>query len=665
MSKHTLYWDVETRSTLDLKKVGTHVYAAHPTTAMICLAWAIDNEPVRLWRAPISVWAGDPVPPEFFEAAANPDWTTCAHNAAFESVITRHILHPRHGFPLVPPERHRCTMAACLASALPAKLGAVADALGLVHRKDAAGERLMHQMSKPRRPHKDEDPFGLYWFNDEERLQRLGEYCKQDVEVERELDGRLPPLSDSEQVLWLLSNLINDRGFHIDRRFAEAARQIAKAAAPEIDVELVEITDGAVIGINQIERMKGWLRAQGCMTPALDRGSIEKLLENGELALPVRRVLELRLDGAQAAIKKIDALLARAGADNRVRGAFRYHGASTGRWAGEGPQPQNLKRPEVKDIDAAIKAVATGDYQLMKRLFPKPLAVVGDCTRSMITATPGYVLIVADFSSIESRILAWLAGEEWKLDAYRHFDASQDPRSEPYLVTACRIFRVPDGTFTKESPERKIGKTCDLAFGYQGALGAWRNFEPDQFTDAEVEQFKREWRDAHPKIVQFWRDIDRAAVSALCVRDNSAVSCGRLKLECAGMFLRIELPSRRLLSYPMPRLTQDDRGRHHVVYADNGAGQFKDCRNGQGAYGGVWTENIVSAIARDLLAEAMLRIEAAGYRICLHVHDEVVAEVPAGSTNIKEFVELMTRNPIWAPDLPIAANAWTGPRYRK
>jgi DNA polymerase len=221
------------------------------------------------------------------------------------------------------------------------------------------------------------------------------------------------------------------------------------------------------------------------------RRAIERYLES-EVLPAVRRVLELRLGGAQAAVKKIDALLQRAGADNRVRGAFRYHGSSTGRWAGEGFQPHNLKRPVVADLNAAIAAVAAGDYAHVRSLYPRPLAVVGDCTRSMICAAPGHTLIGADFGSIESRVLAWLAGEEWKLDSYRRYDATRDPRDEPYCETACKIFGVPSGTYTKESPERNIGKTCDLAFGYMGGLGAWRKFEPERFSDAEVETFKKE-----------------------------------------------------------------------------------------------------------------------------------------------------------------------------
>ena len=233
--------------------------------------------------------------------------------------------------------------------------------------------------------------------------------------------------------------------FHIDRSFAEAARNIAQAAAPEIDAELTKITGGAVTGINQVTRLTEWLGTQGYSAKSLERDAVERQLEKDELPRAARRVLELRLGGAQTAVKKLNALLARAGSDDRVRGSFKYHGASTGRWSGEGAQPQNLKRPEIDDIDAAIAAVATGDLAHVKKLYSKPLAVVGDCSRSMITAAPGHTLIGADFSSIESRVLAWIADEEWKLDSYRRYDATQDPRDEPYCITACKIFGVPDG----------------------------------------------------------------------------------------------------------------------------------------------------------------------------------------------------------------------------
>jgi DNA polymerase len=655
---HVLHRDYETRSRVRLNLVGVHRYAADPSTEVLCAGFAVDDQPVQLWTP------GDAVPAAFLEAAANPNWIVVAHNDQFETAIEQHLLAPRYGWPLIPIERHRCTMAMSLAAGLPARLSAAADALELSNRKDRAGERLMHQTSKPRRPHKNENPAQVYWFDDQDRLDRLYSYCKQDVDVERELFERLPLLPPAEQALWELSCRINSRGFRVDRSFVEAARRIAQAVAPELNQELVEITGGAVASINQVAKLLVWLRGQGCTLQKLDKKTVEKQLLNVELPAQVQRVLELRLGGAQAAANKLSALLARAGDDDRVRDGFRYHGASTGRWSGEGSNPQNLKKATVNNLDAAIAAVSTGDYEHVKKLYQRPLSVVGDCSRSMICAALGHTLIGADFSSIESRILAWIAGEDWKLDSYRRYDATRDPRDEPYCVTACRIFGKPAGTFTKDSPERNVGKTCDLAFGFMGGLNAWRKFEPDRFTDDEVKAFNREWRTAHPNIKRFWYRVDKAAWDAAHERGR-VVSCGCVAFKCVGAFLWLKLPSGRKLAYPLPHIEIEDERNQAVVFADNAAGQFKDCRHGNGAYGGLWTENVVSGIARDLLADAMRSIEAAGYSIVLHVHDEVVCEVPIGFGSTEEFTRLMIRKPAWALELPIAASAWTGSRYCK
>jgi DNA polymerase len=653
---HVLHRDYETRGVIDLARSGARKYAADRGTEIMCAAFAVDGGPVRTWVP------GQEVPPEFLQAAREPHWVVAAHGDWFESSIEDLLLGPRFGWPRVLLSRHRCTMAMCLAQALPAKLELAAEALDLLHQKDKAGHRLMRSMSKPRRPRKGEDAEqGPFWFEDPDRFQRLLEYNIQDVEVERELYNRLRLLSDSEQQIWELDQRINLTGFRVDRNLAEAASKIAAAAQPEIDAELGEITDGLVTRVNQVARQKAWLQTQGCTTKALDKQAVQKLLAT-TLPAPVKRALELRTAGAHAAAKKINALLSQCGEDNRIRGALKHHAASTGRWGGNGFQPQNLKRPQIDDIDTAVAAISTGDYEHVRSLYKSPLAVVGDIARSLIIAAPSHVLIGADFSSVESRVLAWTAGEDWKLDAYRRYDATQDPRDEPYTVTAARILRKPAVAITAE--ERNVGKVADLSFGYQGGLNAFRKFEPEKFTDEEVQRFKDEWRDAHPRIRRFWHGIDSGAWRAVRERGN-VIHCGRIAFKCAGAFLFLKLPSGRKLAYPYPRIVIEDPRHQSVVFKDNAAGGWRDCCAGNGAYGGLWTENIVQAISRDLLADAMLRIEAAGYPIVLHVHDEVVAEVPQGFGSTKQFTRLMTRVPAWAEGLPIAARAWTGQRFCK
>jgi DNA polymerase bacteriophage-type len=654
---HVLHRDYETRGVLSLSKCGVHRYAIDSSTDVLCCAYAVDNEPVKLWTP------GDAIPAEFQEAAASSNWLACAHSAGFELMLEKLQLAPRYGWPTIPIARQRCTFAMASALALPSRLEKLADVLELSRRKDVAGHRLMLQMSKPRRAHKDEDPNQIYWFNDEERLQRLYAYCMADVEVERELYAHLQSLSPSEQAIWELDVQINARGFYLDQQLAVAAKKLAAAAVPEIDTELAEVTGGAVTAINQIARLQSWLREHGCAVESLDKRSVAALLKT-ELPFDVQRVLELRQDGGQAAVKKIAALLDRVGGSGRVRGSFVYHKASTGRWAGSGPQPQNLKRPEINDVDAAIAAVLTGDYNHVRSLYPRVLSLLGDLGRSLICAAPGRVLIGADFGAIESRVLAWVVNEQWKVEAYRRYDATRDPRDEPYCVLASRMLHLHEGSIKPGSRERIFGKTGDLACGYQGGENAIEKFAPGVFNKAEREQIKTEWRAAHPAVCKFWYAVDRAAWTAVRERGR-VVACDPIVFKCAGNFLLLKLPSGRKLAFPFARTKLLDSQHGSVIFADNSDGQFRDCRNGAGAYGGLWTENIVSAIARDLLAEAVLRLEAAGYPIVLHVHDEIVCEVPEGFSSTDEFTRLMTQRPSWALDLPIAASAWTGSRYCK
>jgi DNA polymerase bacteriophage-type len=448
---HVLFRDYETRGVLALDKVGVHRYAADPQTEVLCCAFAVDDQPVKLWKY------GDAIPLEFREAASNPNWILGAHNAPFEIAIEKLILAPRYGWPLTPLERQRCTLAMASALALPGKLEKLADVLELSHRKDVAGRRLMLAMSKPRRARKGENPNQAHWFDDHERLQRLHAYSMFDIEVLRELYLHFPALPPNEQAIWCLDATINARGFYLDHQLASDATKIAAAAAPKIDMELTEVTGGAVTAVNQIGRFQAWLRTQGCILDSLDKEAVAKLLKS-ELPAQVRRALELRQDGGQAAVKEIVALLDRVGSGGRVRGSFIYHKASTGRWAGTGPQPQNFKKPKIEDVQAAITAVATGDYDHVYNLYPqRVLSLLGDLGRSLICAPPGYVLICADFGAIESRKkMGGLGSGRWKnrgrktLDSYRTLDVSHCRERAPFGPagpapasgsTAMRFFR--------------------------------------------------------------------------------------------------------------------------------------------------------------------------------------------------------------------------------
>jgi DNA polymerase len=648
---HVLHRDFETRGVLDLAIVGAHKYAADPRTEIRIVGYAVDDGPVELWLP------GDRVPPAWFEAAYNSNWVVSAHNDAFESAIERRIL-ARFGFPPIPLERHRCTQAAALALALPADLGLLAKVLRLKHQKDHVGERVMLQMSRPRRPRKGEDPAGLYYHDDPEKFGRLCAYNRVDVEVERELHSVLPPLAEPE--LWYLDQCVNERGIFFDRALVEAALQVMQAARPEIDAELAQVTGGAVTAATQVARLVGWLRRQGCEAESLDKLTVRRLLA-GELTPPVRRVFELRVMGGQAAARKLGTLLKCLDADDRARGLYRFHAASTGRWSGARFQPQNLRRPQIDDVDAAVAVVATGDYAAVRAQYPDPLATVGDILRATICAPPGKVLVGADFSGIEARVLAWLAGEQRKLETFRRFDASAVVQADPYVIVASWIFRTGPEAITAE--QRHVGKCCELAFGYQGGLGAFRRIAPDAtFTDNEIEQFKLAWRAAHPAIEKFWRTIDRITIDAVR-RPNDPLRYGPIAIESNGAFLWLTLPSGRELAYPQPRLVEDREfgRRFSIAYQDNAAGQWR----GERLYGGKTTENIVSAIARDLLAAAMLRLENAGFPVVFHCHDEAVCEVPEGSVDLVNFTKLMTVVPTWAAGLPLAAKAWSGRRYTK
>jgi DNA polymerase len=653
--KHVLFIDTELYSELDVGLVSYVKYASHPSTRVLVIAFAVDDGPVKLWHL------GDPVPVEARRAASKLDWNVVAHNAVFDRIMLAEILARQSGWPIIPPARWRCTMATAAALAFPASLEGLCKALGLEHRKDADGARLMRLMTRPRGSRRKAETATSSHDSPSNRA-RLDAYCARDVEAMREAYYQLPSMPPEEVQLWLLDQTVNGRGIPIDRALAEAARDVTLKAKPALNEELADITGGAVTSVDQVARLKAWLVENGCPVDSLAKDDLADVLRGPVMGAP-RRVLELRAAGAKSTAAKFGKMLAGLDTDDRLRDVLFYHAASTGRWSSRRVNIHNLARTPLKDPEPAIAAVMSRDLARIKALGPPPLVTLANIVRATICAPAERTLLGADFSGIEARVLAWLASERKKLQAFREFDRTGDPALDPYLVTACGMFGVPLGTFGAEAPERRLGKTSDLGFGYGGGVDAWRNFEPDPahpLPHDEVEKFKMRWRRAHPAIVRWWYAISDAAVHAVA-RRGTVVRHGRIVFKQVEEHLYLKLPSGRLLCYPFACIEITSKGRKQIVAKDNAHGHWRDER----IWYGKLAENIVSGTARDLLVAALRRVEAAGLETIFHVHDELVVEVDQDAAALDAFKDLMTVLPVWADGLPIAAKAWTARRYVK
>jgi DNA polymerase len=688
VSAPTLHLDFESRSAIDLRKTGAHAYAEDPTTGVWCCAYAVDDEPVDIWTP------GEPPPLEVLQSVEE-GWPIYAHNASFERLIWRHVM-PLYDWPVPRDEQYRCTMVMCHAMALPGALENAAPALGLDVRKDAKGRALMLQMAKPRT----ESP--LTWWDDEEKKQRLYAYCKQDVEVERELHKRLVPLKPSELDLWHLDLKINDRGIYIDETLCHQALKVIAAATERLNAEIAHVTDYAVSAVTNVQSLLTWVKGHGIDVSELNKESLTELLVRDDLPDDVRRALEIRQEGGKASVAKVKALLACKSRDGTAKGLLQFHGANTGRYAARRFQPQNLMRPDDDyDADLAIDAIMGGDAERIELLYGPPLSTVGQSIRGMVVAKKGNRLLASDFSNIEGRGIAWLAGEEWKLDAFRAYDTGTGP--DLYKVSAAGIFGVPVETIGKDS-KRQIGKVAELALGYQGgprafktmakgygmrieehydvimdnadpalideAFDAWETYGRKQGLSARTwlpgEVVKRAWRRKHPAIETFWNDMEAAAIEAV-ERPGRVCIVGHLKFRKAGSFLWMQLPSGRCLCYPYPVIKEKRTpwGTKKPTLHFMGVNSLTKKWEQLSTYGGKLAENATQAIARDVLTDAMVRLEAAGYPIILTVHDEAVAELPVGQGSLEEFEAIMREQPSWCPGFPIAAEGWEGERYRK
>lgn len=654
-----LHIDFESRSTVDLKRTGVYVYAADPTTDLWCACYAFDDGPILTWRP------GEPCPDDIAMHVLE-GGTVCAHNASFEATLWARILGPRYGWPVPAGDTWRCTMVQAYAMAMPGSLEQAAPAAGLDIEKDAAGRRLMLQMARPRKA----DP--LTWWDEPAKVERLIEYCRIDVAVERELEKRLRPLKQSELDLWHLDQVVNSRGVFVDRELAHAARRIVKTAAERLDQRIAKTTGHAVTSCSAVAQLVGWIRSKGLPVGSIAKDKIEELLGRDDLPDDVREALEIRRAAARASVAKIDALLNGTDEDGRARGLLQFHAASTGRWAGRRFQPQNIKRPELDDVDSAIEIVATGDIDLLDALYEDPLNVVADTLRGMIRAAPGRKIVAADYANIEGRVLAWLAGEDWKVKAFRAFDAGTGP--DLYKVAYGRSYGIAPADVTKA--QRQIGKVMELALGYQGGVGAFATMGVNygvRLPVSEVESIRDAWRAAHPQIKRFWWDMEEAAILAIEQPGSVRKVGARIAFKKVGSFLFMQLPSKRFLAYAYPEIRPK-----RMPWTDaNGDSVIKDSLSYMGvnsytrkwergfAYGGLLVENATQAVARDVLADAMPRLETAGYPIILTVHDEIVCEPAADHGSAAEMEAIMCALPEWAAGLPVAAEGFEDARYRK
>lgn len=667
--------DWETRSVLDLKEVGLYNYSRHVSTDIWCGAYAFDDEEPELWLP------ARPCPPRIAQHVAA-GGQVLAWNAPFELALWNQIAAPRYGWPALPAEQAVCVMAQGYAMGLPGSLEDAALAMGIDMKKDTEGRALMLRMCRPRSTKGGK----IVWWDDEDKLARIYEYCKQDVRVERELHKRLMPLSDRERQVWLMDYRINQRGVQVDLPSAEAAIKLADAMKVRYDNELAQITNGAATSVTALAPLKEWLNEQGChqALAGLAKADVSELLADDTLPRPVRAALTVRQESGKASNAKFNVMVRQAGEDGRLHNLVQYHGAATGRWAGRAVQVHNLPRnmPDADVVERILELVRNGEHDAIDAIFGPPLSMVSGCLRSFFTAAAGKRLVAGDFSNVEGRGLAWLAGEEWKLDAFRKADAKAGPGI--YELAYSRMFGVPVESIKNPSEERQVGKVAELAFGYQGGVGSFHVMGKTYgvtVSDAKAEEFKNAWRAAHPKVVQLWRDAQRSAILAV-ENPGNIYEYGhpgrQAKFRKVGSFLWLLLPSGRALCYPYAKILQgeygpqltymtspspDDRRKGKIIYDPLNSSNWARVS----AYGGSLVNNENQGMCRDILAEIMLRMEEADLPVVMHVHDEPVGEVDQAVAEDKRLLmqQIMRTPPAWAKGFPLWADCSVMQRYGK
>lgn len=686
-----LFLDIETFSPTEIS-CGVHRYAEN--VEILLFAYTFDDEPAKV----VDFTAHEEVPQRVLDAFSDPSVELWAHNSHFDRTVLKHF------YPEVSdPRRWRDTMILAYAHSLPGSLGQLSEVLGLPvdKAKDKDGRRLVLLFCKPqpeyrriRRATSETHP---------EDWEHFCEYCRLDVEAMREVWRRLPHWNESAYPLWrewFIDQDINDRGMAIDLPLVHAAIKAADADKAMADENVCRMTDGQVKSTGQRdELLKHILSTYGVPLPDMQKSTLERRLNDENLPLAVRELIALRLQSTKTSVQKFKSLANATNSDGRLRGCLQYMGAiRTARWTGRTFQPQNLPRGTMKpaEVEDAISAIKAGVSDLLYDDVPQ---VLSNCIRGAIIAPPGKKLVVADLSNIEGRVLAWLAGEEWKLEAFRAYDRGEGP--DLYKATYGRTFGVNPNDVTKQ--QRQIGKVLELAMGYQGGVGAfisfariyrvdldelavhtrdaidrrfWQEaedaydwflekgltFDLSRETFIACEAIKRAWRAAHPAIVKLWADVDEGCRKMLAC--GPVFRAGKLMIGRKSKgYGAVLLPSGRYMCYPAPRAPRDGE---RATFVYRGVNQYTRKWSDIRTYCGKCTENATQATARDVLASSLPAIEAAGYKIVLSVHDELITETPdSPEYSVETLAEMMATPPAWAPDLPLSAAGFEAKRYKK
>ena len=638
--------DIETYSSAPLPRCGVYRYCDAPDFEILLFSYAFDDEPVQT----VDLASGETLPKEVISALEDPGIIKVAYNAQFERVcLSRYLGH------WLDPHQWRCTMVMAAYLTLPGRLADAAVALGTTEKKMEEGKDLIRYFSVPCKPTKTNGGRTRNLPTDApEKWAVYRQYNAQDVETERAIRKALEKYSLPEQEweLYALDQQINDRGVRVDKKLVKNAIAVDAVFARAACQRAKELT--GLENPGSVNQLKAWLADQDMPMESLARKIVQEKAAQADGI--VAELLNLRLELSKTSVKKYEAMARCVCRDGRVHGLLQFYGANrTGRWAGRLVQAQNLPQNHLPDLELAREIVKTGDEELLDTLFASVPGTLSELIRTAFIPRDGCRFLVADFSAIEARVLAWLASEEWVLEEFRG-------KGKIYEATASRMFHIPQESIVKGNPNyeyRQKGKQATLSCGYGGGVGALKAMGA-KMPEEEMQPLVDAWRAANPNIVAFWSALDRAARTVIRKKTSARVGKVTLYWQDDKMFMR--LPSGRNLCYQSPHFTENRFGNDAIgYYAPNAAGQMVV----QETFGGKLAENATQAIARDILAHALLTLEKNGYPVVFHVHDEAVIEMPTGQGSLEEACRLMAIAPDWAKDLPLRADGDEFPFYQK